>query len=242
MKNYKFITSWSDFMLTETLISHDINYVIQNTSLNLQNIKHGIKKLNNTIQLTIFDFNNIEVPSKLLFDTLNNLFIDINGWFPSSMIMINNKNMSNSVKYNEDFLIKNQNKIKEITITYEAKYDILQNIPDKLYHLTTKEFKNNIIKNGLCPKRKNKKTIHLDRIYVCVDPKDCYSLINTMKLEYERIKSKNPLNKISIEWLIFEINSAKLDIKMYEDPKYKNKGYYIVENVPPNLIYIYDQE
>ena len=102
-------------------------------------------------------------------------------------------------------------------------------------------YEKNILKNGLYPKNKNKKSIHLDRIYVCDNPDDCIKLIPQMKIEYQITKNKNPKNTINPLWIIYEIDSSNLNIKLYKDPKYKH-GFYITDNISPTLIRVIDKE
>lgn len=242
MDNYKFIKKWSDFVLNETLKTHEINYVMSTASLFLSNleINNGYKQVNNTIHFEIYDFFNIQ-HIEMLFDALNSIFIDQNGWFPSSCILTNLNDMKNKFKYDEEFLIRKQHTLKDVLIIYEPKYDLEINIPKKLYHLSIQEYNDKILKNGLCPKNKNKKSVHLDRIYVCDNPTDCVKLIPHMKLEYEIIKDKNNKNKINSSWIIYEIDSSNLNIKLYKDPNYIG-GYYITDNINPKLITIYSKE
>jgi hypothetical protein len=70
------------------------------------------------------------------------------GWFPSNMILTNLSGMSNDLQYNKDYLIKNINFINKVDIIFESKFNIESNIPDKLYHLSIKEFENSILKGG----------------------------------------------------------------------------------------------
>ena len=60
--DYKFIKTWSDFILNETLKTHEIDSTIDNieTELSLQCFNFEIKKVKNTIELTIFEFYSIQ--------------------------------------------------------------------------------------------------------------------------------------------------------------------------------------
>lgn len=240
---YEFIKYWSDFILNETLKTHNIDFVIKNSSseLNLSHIKNDMEKDDNKINLTIYDFNKLH-DIDIVFNYINSLLIDRNGWFPSKYILYNLKDMKNELIYDEVFLKDNYKKIKKAIITYESKYDIEVKLPNKLYHLSIQQYENNILKNGLCPKNKNKLTVTLDRIYVCKDVNDCYLLINKMKNEYAYKLSKNKFNKINHKWIIYEINTNNLNIKIYKDPNYIDKGFYIIDNISPDNIIIYDKE
>jgi hypothetical protein len=233
---YKFINKWSDFILNETLKTNDIDFVLKNVDneLSLLGFNFSINKNDNTIELTINEFYSLQ-NINTIFDYINSLFIDRNGWFPSKYKLINLSGSKNTLQYDEEYLINNKNHLKTVNIIYEPKYDIEVNIPEKLYHLSIQNHNLKIIKNGLIPKSKNKISKHLDRIYVCRDYEDCYKLIPRMKINY--INSKIPNTK----WIIYDIDTHNLNIKLYKDPNYSN-GYYIIDNIPPDNIKIFDKE
>jgi len=243
INRYKFMKKWSEFILNETLKTNDIDFVVENTEtdLRLSGIDCDVIKNHNKIELHIYDFYKLDIVDKM-FDYINSLFIDRNGWFPSSMKLLNDKNKINTLKYDQEYLYEYKTKLKTVVIIYEAKYDQEYILPNKLYHMSIQQYKNNILKNGLIPKSKNKKTIHLDRIYFCDNPTDCYKLIPDMKYDYIKRKNKNKLDDIDIKWIIYEIDSNKLNINLYKDPNFINKGYYAVDNIPPEHIKIYDSE
>ncbi len=240
MKFYKFITTYSEFVLNETLKTHDIDFTINNISNELSLLRYNfsiIKNANNTFQINLHNFNHIQNIG-LSMANLNNLAIDRNGWFPSKMFLINISSATNTLSYDEEYLIENIKYLTEVHITYESKFDIEINIPDVLYHLSIQEFESDIINKGLVPKSKSKLSKHLDRIYVCSDIKNCYNLINRMKLHYTN-KSIN--NKINDKWIIYKIDTKNLNIKLYKDPNY-NDGFYIIQNIDKIFISIIDKE
>lgn len=238
------ISTYSEFILNETLLTHDIDLTIRNVNLELSKLNYNfnITKVNNTINIELLNYCNIfGVGSHI--DTLNSLLIDRHGWFPSHMIITNFSSNTKLFPYDENKL-KNIDDIQyyeSVEIIYESKYDIEINIPDKLYHISIQEFEDNIIKRGIICKSKLKMSNHLDRIYVCSDVQKCYGLIPNMKFIYTNKKLNNKLNKINSKWVLYEIDSTNLDIKLYKDPNYIN-GYYITDNIPPNLITIIDKE
>ena len=238
---YEFIKKWSDFILNETLKTNDIDIVIKQveSDIRLSGIECNVSKDDTKIELELLNFNDL-IELQVMFDYLNSLFIDRNGWFPSKMKLFNNKS-NNTLKYDENYLFNNQKTLNKITITYEPKFDKIVDIPNKLYHLSIQEYTDKILKNGLIPKSKNKKTIHLDRIYLCSNPEDCYHLIPNMKYDYVKRKNINKLNKINTDWIIYEIDTKNIE-KLYKDPNYIDKGYYIVDNINPKDIIIYDKE
>jgi hypothetical protein len=248
MYKYKFINTWSHF-INETLKSHDIDLTIKkiNRELQLLHIDFNIDKEDNKIFIKLNNFNNL-FDSKLTLETTKRLMIDWFGWFPSTMIATNLVGNTMEYVYDEDFLFKedeyHQVKYKNYTsieIAFEPRYDKISNTPDKLYHLSIKHYKNSILKNGLSPRSKSKLSKHLDRIYVCTDPNYCFGLIFQMKLYYSRKRLKNSKYKIDSKWIIYEIDVNE-DITLYEDPNFKNKGFYITDNIKPECIKIFKEE
>jgi hypothetical protein len=240
-KRYEFITKWSQFILNETLKTNDIDYVIDGASLslNVKDIEYEIYNKNNKICLKLYNFKHI-YSIKDFFDFLNSYFIDRNGWFPSSHTLTKN-NKTNVLSYDEDYLFNNQKKLDVVEIIYEPKFDKIVDVPNKLYHLSIQEYKDKILKNGLIPKTKNKRTIHLDRIYLCSVPEDCHKLIADLKYDYDKRKNLNKKDKINTDWIIYEIDAKNIE-KLYKDPNYIDKGYYVVDNINTKDISIYDEE
>jgi hypothetical protein len=62
-----------------------------------------------------------------------------------------------------------------------------------------------------------------------------------MKMIYNQQKWSNPKSKINDTWIIYEIDTKDLDIKLYYDPNYLG-GYYTLSNIPPKNIKIIDFE
>jgi hypothetical protein len=97
------------------------------------------------------------------------------------------------------------------------------------------------LKSGLIPKSKSKLTYHPDRTYVCLHKLGCKALISNMKMFYKSLLWKNTKNKIDYRWVIYEIDTKDLDIKLYLDPNYIG-GYYTLDNIPPDKIKIVEYE
>ena len=164
----KFITTYSEFVLNETLETHDIDLSIKNIKSELSLMRYNFsinKNSNNTFDLTLNNFNNIQNLS-LIISHIDNLIIDRHGWFPTKMNILNFSGMENNIVYDENYLFKNIQYLTNVTITYEAKYDLEINIPVKLYHLSIQEFENSVLNKGLIPKSKSKLSKHLDRIFI----------------------------------------------------------------------------
>ena len=242
--NHKFIETWSSFILNETLKTHDIDLTLKNVNdeLSLLNFNFNIvKSPNKTLTLTLNSFNYIHGVGSYL-DILNRLFIDRHGWFPTKMEITNFSGMINVYPYNEEMLRSpNNSYFTCVKITYESKYDIENILPKKLYHLSIQEYNKSILKSGLIPKSKSKLSNHLDRIYVCTNIKDCYNLIDRMKLYYSNRIINNRKDKVNYKWIIYEIDTNGLDIKLFKDPNYSD-GYYIIDNISNESIKIVDSE
>ena len=144
-----FITTYSEFMINETLKTHDINltYNDVNRELSLLRFNFKINITSNKIEITLLGFRYL-IGIKIYLDVLNNLLIDRHGWFPSEMEITNITNMKNIFPYNEDVLLDNNHNLyyQDVKITYEAKYDTLINTPNKLYHLSIQEYEKSVVK------------------------------------------------------------------------------------------------
>ena len=235
-----YITTYSEYILNETLKTNEIDFSIKNIKdeLSLQSYNFTINKnTNNTFDVELLNFNYLSNIDLYLLN-LNDLIINRHGWFPSKMIIQNLSGMINTFAYNEDYLIDNYKYINSITITYEAKFDIETDIPKFLYHLSIQEFEKDVLKRGLIPKSKSKLSKHLDRIYLCKSNTDCSILISRMKLHYS---NKTLKNKINSKYIIYKIDTNNLNIKLYKDPNYNN-GYYSINNIPATNISVFDKE
>jgi len=240
---YKFIETYSDFVLNETLKTIDIDKTIESVEreLLLMKFEFLLNKINNKINLHII----LNKKDKKNFikeiDYILSLLTDRFGWFPSKMELTNNRGMKIVLKYDKNDIIERFNSIYSYKIEFEAKDDNIEDLPEKLYHLSIQEYEDKINKNGLCLKSKSKISKHLHRIYVCKDVKHCYKLIPNMKFNYDNIKFYNHKNNIDDGWIIYEIDCKDLDIKIFNDPNYEG-GYYLIDNIHPDRLKIYDKE
>ena len=232
--------TFREFILTEGLIKTlNMQETVDKADFFIRDlkIKSSIKtKDNNTISLTIDDFNYIHL-LQAVFETLENYFVNIAGWFPTYMFIQNVSGQKHQFKYNQDYLIKNAIYFSKIEIIFEAKFDIQTVIPEKLYHLSIQQFKSKILKSGLFPKGKSKIAKHLDRIYVCDTLEACQKLITNIQFHYDNLKFNNHQNKINAAWIIYEINTSDLNLKLYKDPNYIG-GFYITDNIEAKNIKI----
>jgi hypothetical protein len=219
----------------------DIDQTINSSHNFLSKLKidYEITKFNNKILLKINSFDNIHL-IRDIFNTIESYFINMNGWFPSTMDLESIHNSNKILSYNNEYLIARQNFLKSVTLYFESKFDIEDIIPNKLYHLSIQNFEKGIIKYGLVPKEKSKLTQHPDRIYVCKTIQDCKNLIYQMKFYYSNLKIENPKNKINDKWIIYEIDTTSVN-KLYKDPNYNN-GFYILNPIKPSDIKIIEKE
>lgn len=202
---------------------------------------------NNKIRLTIYDFKSIFLNKiEHLFDHIDTFIVNRGGWFPSSMEIVKTSGIKKLFKYDFYEIIRIHDEIDQITITYESKFEKEESdIPEKLYHLSIFEYSKKIKKNGLSPRSKSKLSSHLDRIYLCKSYQDCVDLIPKMMFYYTGEKDENIFKlgkkffKKDITPIIYEIdNSDKRIDKLYKDINYNEKGYYTLDNIPPNKIKI----
>jgi hypothetical protein len=231
------ISNFKDYLekIDEGLIkTYDIDFVIDKSKqlLSVLNVHFTIEKNpNNSIKLNLHNFNKIYI--KELFNLLNTNFVNLFGWFPSYMYMTNLSGMENQMNYDQNYLIRTYEYLSDVSIIFESKFDIEINIPNKLYHISIQEYKNSIIQNGIIPKTKSKISLHDERIYVCSTIENCLNLIPKMKFYFF-----NKDKRINSKWIIYEIDPNNLNITLYKDPNYLNKGYYLLGNISPNNIKI----
>jgi len=239
---YKFKRTYSDYMLDETLKTHDIDFTITKIEheLSMLNYNFDLTKNDNVLELKLNSLYSMDLID-IKFEHINSLFIDRFGWFPSKMTIMNRVNNKNVYPYNQDYIFDNSRYIDYVIIYFESKYDLIHEQKDKMYHLSVQQYSDNILTKGLIPKSKSKLSKHLDRVYLCDDVSACYKLISQMKMEYLIKKSKNVKNKINDKWIIYNVDMKNLNIDVYDDPNYIY-GYYIIDNIPPNRIGIYDSE
>lgn len=247
-----FIRNYSDYLdyMDEGLIkTYPADKAIKYLSDTLEKLNFNIfsKIENNIIYIKFNNFNKID-KDKIndLFDLISSIMTNMFGWFPSSMRMELNNGLERYKKYNEDEIKLYYSIISNLEIEFDSKFDEYEIYNGDLYHLSIQEYKDRILKYGLFPKSKSKLSSHIDRIYVCKRIEDCYNLIPSMKLNYSDEKSINHFelnnkkwNK-NTNWIIFKIKNNK-DIKLYKDPRYEF-GYYIMNNIEPNIIEIKSKE
>lgn len=227
--------------LIKTIESEKVlNDIIRTLSLMSFNVDG--KSSSDKIYLSINDFNSIPVNKiETIFDHIMVSIVNRGGWFPSTMNLINIHGLKMYKKYDFSEIIINHSLLKSVEITFESKFDEVENnIPSKLYHLSIMEYYKKIKKYGLIVKSKSKLSSHLDRIYLCKSKEDCEALIPRMILHYTgekddniHVKGKKLYNK-DITPVIYEVDGSIID-KLYKDPNYVD-GYYTLNNIKSEYI------
>jgi hypothetical protein len=163
-------------------------------------------------------------------ENIKKLLVNINnfGWFPSFFRYKTKEDNIVADKWN-DKIINIINKLESISITFEAKFDeeIIEKIPEILYHISPTQNVDKILKVGLVPKSRSKASYHPDRVYLSNDLKD---IENLGKKFNQKTGIKN--------WTILKINTDLIPgeyFKLYTDPNYE-PGYYTLNNIPPQAI------
>lgn len=101
----------------------------------------------------------------------------------------------------------------------------------KIYHVTARENKLKIGRDGLVPKAKNKKTYHKERVYFFTEDYGHEGFLNIAKMLY----SKHPS---TFGYVVYEVDANKLgDVVFHYDPNTEN-GVYTTDNIPPTALTI----
>jgi len=218
-----FIHSLNEGLITTTEINFSILAIKR--KLSILNIPFDIENFKNvSMSLTLYEFNKVYI--ELLFGYLCSTIINQLGWFPSYMYIIKTNGMEHNTKYDESYLLASCKDLSEVKIIYEAKFDKVSAIPKRLYHVSPSIYHDKIMKFGLIPKRKQKLALHDNRIYVCKTKSASDEVIIKMKLFNYSIKHINNYN-------IYEIDTTGLEINLYNDPNFIDKGFYTLSNIPP---------
>jgi hypothetical protein len=236
------LLNYLDFIKEGLIVTQPAELVLRKTNFLPNSLTFNIKHTSsdNIIHFEILNFNKLSNISET-FDAIESYFTNMMGWFPSLVTITNISDMSNTIQYNRDYLIKSMSFINKVNILFESKFDIEVTIPEKLYHLSIKEFEKDILRNGISPKSKSKVSYHDSRIYLCKHILGCKALIPNMKMIYYQQKWSNPKSKIDDRWVIYEVDTRGLDIKLYTDPNYIG-GYYILSNITPENIKVIETE
>lgn len=202
--------------------------------LNAINIKHviNIKEIENTLSLTIFNFDK-EVLSIL------NSNGNLSGYF-ISLIVLMRFDTSNMIIKNINDLEKNIDEFKprSITFIFESKFDEeYKEKPRFILHVTEKKNLKKILSIGLVPKSNSKLSQHPERIY--------FALTYNAAVEYEKVFARNADKHID-DYDILQIDMTMLKIKLMYDPNSIHRserfGLYTYDNIPPSAISVYKEK
>ena len=162
-----------------------------------------------------------------------NKFFDKFGWYPSYI----EPNKSNGGKYQDKVdIFKNY---KNITVVYEAKYDIEVKITsDFLYHITPDLKWSKIKSMGLTPKTQNKLSNHPERIYLLKDISNLEDFGgDVLDLSLKLLNSYKYKDEVK-EMYLLKIDISKLkDMHFFEEPNfYMGEDIWTYQNIPPYVI------
>ena len=136
------------------------------------------------------------------------------------------KSKYNPNKFRDDFFSRTP---KDIIFTIEKKYDdVDENIPDKIYHITNKNFINKIQNKGLIPVSGSKQSYHPERIYFTKD-------IDDMRHFSDMVSRFIPHE----QQLILTIDTSNIDNVFYKDPNLLG-AIYTYKNIGPKNIISYE--
>lgn len=172
------------------------------------------------------------------------VFLKINtcGWFISTIDLFKDKQGFDKIEKNISFLTLEKHidlaKDKNVDINFidlylEAKFDIEMDkkfLPTVLYHITPKDYKAKIEKNGLVPKSTAKSAEHPERIYLVANKSYAISDL------YPELKARSKLHKHE-PWIILTISMIDFPShhQIFMDP---NCPYavYVLANISPYSI------
>jgi hypothetical protein len=235
---YKNIKKFVDAINEGLIRTHDIN-----TSISILN-KWYISMTNYfNIEILSNDTFEITIKGKISTSLFSSLIKDINnlGYFPSLVYLENENNIINQFKYDFDKInniLMSKNIIKLIIIC-EKKFDDEIFVSSVIYHVCKEQNIQKIIKNGLCPRAKNRIGTHPERIYFCLNIESCEDLIDKFKINDNIKKSpeqKYHILKIDIPELIIDFEKQNKKIIFRKDPNMDKNGIYTYDNIPGKYI------
>lgn len=222
-------------IITEGLITtyspNDTINVLNNCKIKFYNIRaRRLPKSvdNKTIYNIVLYFDNgmKNIGSGYYYDIIH--MLDACGWFPS--IIYTEEEKINDID-NSYELLKNYN--KSFDIIFEAKFDVKvddNDLPDKLYHVTTLNNLSKINKNGLTPKNKIKVSYHPERVYFFDK-----SVIDNFEKIAQFFYDLDDNNKTFV-LLEIDTNQLRSKIDFYYDGNTDLRAFYSLEPISPLLI------
>lgn len=228
--------TFNEFINEGLIMSHNLNNVESVIKKYLMNKGISGDFTKNKLNNNTFD---IKINNAISIIELDDLLLLTNnlGYFPSYYRLKIYK------KFNKGFLNKgfrfNYNDLKtsliqhyviDITLTFEAIFDIeIPNNFTTMYHVCDDKYLNKILKNGILPKGRSKKSTHPERIYLTDTLVNVNLILNSM-ISYDKLY-KPQIGSYSI----LEINMTN-NIKLYRDPNCMSYGYYTYQSINKNDI------
>lgn len=181
---------------------------------------------------------------KNFFVILNNLGYFVSEFGYSTEI---NRNIGYEKYTEENFgkKFKEKDKLTSLSIILEAKFDKeINKIPDKIYHLCSQANLSKILKIGLTPRSGSKISNHPERIYLSFSKEGAKEVGRGIQKHDLEKKYIFCLLEIDVEKLrqSRKKNLNKSNLRFFDDPNFKNKGIFVLENVPPVAIIVLEQE
>lgn len=219
-------------MLKEGLIlSHDITKYksIIMTKLDQLGVKYDMEVIDRLeFDLTLYD------PVEDIIDILNHDSFTI-GYYPSYCWITLDNGMKNNFKWSK---FKYNKKISILKIKYESKYEEGQYkntiiCPNILYHLTHQDNKINILKKGIYPKSKNRRSDHPERIYLFDEVENYSSILKFLKFS-------DDIDDIYKDYMLIKIDCSKDKLILHTDPRYR-LGWFTYDNINPLNIEIIEE-
>lgn len=166
-----------------------------------------------------------------------NKYFDKFGWYPSYL----EPGKTNGGKYSDK--LKAFENFKNITVIYEAKYDMEVNPSKYIYHLTPDLKWPKIKTFGLTPKTQSKLSNHPGRIYLLnkIDNLGDYGG-DVWDIAFNLLDSYK-FKDIVKEMYLLKIDVSKLkDMHFFDDPNfYMGEAVWTYQNIPPYAISIEDK-
>ena len=213
-----------EVMLYEGL---EISYSMSSCLINLNrmwNIDNTFRyeECEHTIKMLV-----LRPPSVEDFDGVIKHIENFLGYFPSHIVT-----RTENIKYSYEKAVEAIMDRKLMVVYFDAKYDreISENdLPPKLYHISSTANEEKILRIGLAPKTKNKLSKHPERIYLTFSPSSAIGLLGN-----------RPFKDMATDFTLFSVDFKKLKttrrIRFFEDPMYSGKGVYTYENIPPKYL------
>jgi hypothetical protein len=163
-----------------------------------------------------------------LLNLTNNL-----GWYPTNMTY--GSNFKDVVKWDKKqsaIKLLFANDYRTIKFLFEPKFDVrATEYEARLYHLTPTMYVKKILKNGLVPKSRSKKSYHPERIYLSRSLDDAKKLIPKFK---ELFNIEN--------WTVLMVDTILIYVlHLYKDQNFKDMGYWTLNTITPASLSIYEE-